>query len=96
MVLVMLTDAPFWDALMFDGIDDVNVEAVTAVFGTVEVVAKAGRGRSVRTAAASRADHCDYLRKPAFALQPFRPGRPPMACRVSKISRTPLSLAKSE
>ncbi|MFJ4907127.1 transposase family protein [Streptomyces sp. NPDC093249] len=43
MVLVMQTDAPFWDSLVFKGIDDVNVEAVTAAFGTVEVVA---RGRA--------------------------------------------------
>ncbi|MET7845087.1 ISL3 family transposase [Streptomyces sp. NPDC005356] len=43
MVLVMQTDAPFWDSLVFDGIDEVEVEAVTAAFGTVEVVA---RGRA--------------------------------------------------
>jgi transposase len=30
MVLVMQTDAPFWDSLVFDGIDDVDVEAVSA------------------------------------------------------------------
>lgn len=41
MVLVMQTDAPFWDSLVFDGIDDVDVEAVTAAFGTV-----VGHGRS--------------------------------------------------
>jgi hypothetical protein len=40
MVLVMQTDAPFWDSLVFDGIDEVDVEAVTAAIGTVEVVAK--------------------------------------------------------
>lgn len=40
MVLVMQTDAPFWDSLGFAGIDDVDVEAVTAGFGTVEVVAR--------------------------------------------------------
>ncbi|MFE2142717.1 ISL3 family transposase [Streptomyces sp. NPDC059456] len=39
MVLVMQTDAPFWDSLVFDGIHDVDVVAVTAAFGTVEVVA---------------------------------------------------------
>ncbi|MFE2552331.1 hypothetical protein ACFXGI_27815 [Streptomyces sp. NPDC059355] len=39
----MQTDAPFWDSLVFEGIDDVDVEAVTAAFGTVEVVA---RGRA--------------------------------------------------
>ncbi|MCQ6246131.1 ISL3 family transposase [Streptomyces malaysiensis] len=39
----MQTDASFWDSLVFDGIDDVDVEAVTAAFGTVDVVA---RGRA--------------------------------------------------
>ncbi|MEU3938025.1 ISL3 family transposase, partial [Streptomyces sp. NPDC029044] len=39
----MQTDAPFWDSLVFDGIDEVDVEAVTAAFGTVEVAA---RGRT--------------------------------------------------
>ncbi|MEU8461766.1 transposase family protein [Streptomyces sp. NPDC029003] len=43
----MQTDAPFWDLLVFDGIDDVDVEAVTAAFGTVEVVA---RGRAAGAA----------------------------------------------
>ncbi|MFI5689728.1 transposase family protein [Streptomyces sp. NPDC051636] len=47
MVLVMQTDAPFWDSLVFDGTDDVDVEAVSAAFGTVEVVA---RGRATGTA----------------------------------------------
>lgn len=36
-VLVMQADAPFWDLLVFDGIDHVDVEAVTAVFGTVDI-----------------------------------------------------------
>ncbi|MFD7611337.1 transposase family protein [Streptomyces sp. NPDC059828] len=36
----MQTDASLWDSLVFDGIDDVDVEAVTAAFGTVEVVAR--------------------------------------------------------
>lgn len=44
MVLVMQIDASFWDSLVFDGIDEVEVEAVAAAFGTVEVVA---RGRAV-------------------------------------------------
>ncbi|MFD3838848.1 hypothetical protein ACFWWC_21725 [Streptomyces sp. NPDC058642] len=39
MVLVMQTDALFWDSLVFHGIDDVDVEAVTAAFGRVEVAA---------------------------------------------------------
>ncbi|MET7853791.1 ISL3 family transposase [Streptomyces avermitilis] len=42
----MQTDAPFWDSLVFDGID-VDVETVTAAFGTVEVVA---RGRATEAA----------------------------------------------
>ncbi|MFD9465445.1 transposase family protein [Streptomyces sp. NPDC060027] len=40
----MQIDASFWDSLVFDGIDEVEVEAVAAAFGTVEVVA---RGRAV-------------------------------------------------
>ncbi|MFF0561755.1 transposase family protein [Streptomyces sp. NPDC004266] len=47
MVLVMRTDAPFWESLMFAGIEEVDVEAVTAAFGTVEVEA---RGRSAEAA----------------------------------------------
>lgn len=47
MVLAMQTDAPFWDSLVFEGIDEVNVEAVTAAFGTVEVAA---RGRAAAAA----------------------------------------------
>ncbi|WP_331727218.1 ISL3 family transposase (plasmid) [Streptomyces sp. NBC_00161] len=43
----MQTDAPFWESLVFDGIDDVDVEAVTAGFGTAEVVA---RGRAASSA----------------------------------------------
>ncbi|MGW1930637.1 ISL3 family transposase [Streptomyces sp. NPDC001919] len=39
----MQTDALFWDSLVFAGIDEVEVEAVTAAFGTVEVVV---RGRT--------------------------------------------------
>ncbi|MFG2425282.1 ISL3 family transposase [Streptomyces sp. NPDC048448] len=43
----MQTDAPFWDSLVFAGIDDVDVEAVTAALGTVEVAA---RGRAAGSA----------------------------------------------
>ncbi|MFE9859194.1 ISL3 family transposase [Streptomyces sp. NPDC005780] len=43
----MQTDAPFWDSLVFDGIDDVDVEAVSAAFGTGEVMA---RGRTAGAA----------------------------------------------
>ena len=42
MVLVMQIDTPFWDSLVFEGIDDVDVEAASAAFGTVEVVARPG------------------------------------------------------
>ncbi|MFD7788147.1 hypothetical protein ACFV4Q_34405 [Streptomyces nojiriensis] len=47
MVLVMQTDAPFWDSLVFAGIDEVDVEAVMAAFGTVEAAA---RGRAAGSA----------------------------------------------
>ncbi|MER7220439.1 MULTISPECIES: hypothetical protein [Streptomyces] len=51
----MQTDAPFWDSLVFDGIDDVDVEAVTAAFGTVEVAREAvPPALPVRTAAVFR------------------------------------------
>ncbi|MFB7552915.1 hypothetical protein [Streptomyces sp. NPDC056154] len=36
----MQTDMLFWDSLVFEGIDDVGVEAATAAFGTVEVTAQ--------------------------------------------------------
>ncbi|WP_405803600.1 hypothetical protein OG729_00880 [Streptomyces sp. NBC_00210] len=39
-VLVMQAEVSFWDSLLFDGIDDLVVEAVTADFGTVDVVAR--------------------------------------------------------
>ena len=44
---VMQTNASFWDSLVFDGIDDVDVEAVAVAFGTVGVVA---RGRAAGAA----------------------------------------------
>ncbi|MCX4538756.1 ISL3 family transposase [Streptomyces sp. NBC_01669] len=43
----MQADTSFWDSLVFDGIDEVDVEAVTAAFGTIEVVA---RGRAAGAA----------------------------------------------
>ncbi|MFD5411614.1 hypothetical protein [Streptomyces nojiriensis] len=43
----MQTDAPFWDSLVFAGIDEVDVEAVMAALGTVEVAA---RGRATGSA----------------------------------------------
>ncbi|WP_328296944.1 transposase family protein [Streptomyces sp. NBC_00435] len=36
----MLTDAWFWGSIVFEGVDDVDVAAVMAAFGTVEVVAR--------------------------------------------------------
>ncbi|MGW1376137.1 transposase family protein [Streptomyces sp. NPDC002446] len=50
----MQTDMLFWESLVFDGIDDVDVEAATAAFGTVEVTA---RGR----AAAATCPDCGHL-----------------------------------
>lgn len=47
MVLVMQIDALFLDSLAFEGIDEVEVEAATAAFGTVEAVV---RGRAVAAA----------------------------------------------
>ncbi|MFE9776527.1 transposase family protein [Streptomyces sp. NPDC005775] len=43
----MQTHAPFRDSLVFEGIDNVEVEAARAAFGTVEVVA---RGRAAGSA----------------------------------------------
>lgn len=58
-VLVMQSDASFWDSLVFDGIDNVDVEAVSAAFGTVDVTAR-GRGpvRHVGTAAPLLGPRC--------------------------------------
>ncbi|MFJ5546456.1 hypothetical protein [Streptomyces sp. NPDC093225] len=38
------TDAVLWGPLVFEGLDDVEVEAVSAAFGTVEVVARGRAG----------------------------------------------------
>ncbi|WP_329538678.1 hypothetical protein [Streptomyces sp. NBC_01358] len=43
----MQADALFWNSLVFAGIEEVKVEAVTAAFDTVEVVA---RGRAAAAA----------------------------------------------
>ncbi|MFJ8948306.1 ISL3 family transposase [Streptomyces sp. NPDC102395] len=43
----MQTETLFWDSLVFEGIEEVEVEAITAAFGTVEVVAS---GRAVAVA----------------------------------------------
>jgi len=53
MVLVVQTDAPLWDSRVFEGIGDVDVEAVSTAFGTVEVVA---RGREAGAVCPLRAD----------------------------------------
>ena len=42
-VQVMEADAPPWETLVFDGIDDVDVVKVTVAFGAVDIVAR-GRG----------------------------------------------------
>jgi len=42
-VLVMQADKTFWDSLVFDGMDDVDVEEVTAAIGTIDILA---RGRA--------------------------------------------------
>ncbi|WP_328504773.1 transposase family protein [Streptomyces sp. NBC_00457] len=36
----MQADSSFWDSLLFDGIDDVDIEAVNAVFSAVDAVAR--------------------------------------------------------
>jgi transposase len=46
MALVMQSDALIWDSLVFAGIGKVDVEAVTAVFGTVEAAARGRAGGS--------------------------------------------------
>ncbi|BBC30454.1 IS6 family transposase [Streptomyces graminofaciens] len=56
-VLVMQADTTFWDSLVFDGIDGLEVEAVTAVFGTVDVAA---RGRA---AGAACPDCCRFSKR---------------------------------
>ncbi|MFD7541577.1 transposase family protein [Streptomyces sp. NPDC059819] len=40
----MQTNALLWGPLVFEGIDDVEIAAVTAAFGTVEVVARGHAG----------------------------------------------------
>ncbi|MFD5520705.1 hypothetical protein [Streptomyces sp. NPDC127066] len=62
----METDALFWDSLVFDGIDEVDVEAVIVAFGAVDVVGRGlhswqGLGRAVETCVAA---HRDCLRTP--------------------------------
>ncbi|MFF7947685.1 ISL3 family transposase [Streptomyces griseorubiginosus] len=50
----MQADAPFWKALVFDGIDEVDVEQVAAAFGKVEIVARGSK------AGAACPDCCHY------------------------------------
>ncbi|MFI2433620.1 hypothetical protein [Streptomyces sp. NPDC018693] len=40
----MQIDAPLWNSLVFEGIDEVKAEAVTAAFDTIEVVARGRAG----------------------------------------------------
>ena len=49
-VLVMQADITFWDSLVFDGMDDVDVEEVTAAFGTIDILAR-GRAAGARVRA---------------------------------------------
>lgn len=61
----MQANLSFWDLLVFDGIDDVDVEAVTAAFGTVDVTAR-GRAISAECPACSRSSnrvHDSYQRR---------------------------------
>lgn len=58
----MRTDAPLWDSLVFDGIDDVDVEAVTVAFNMVEVVAR-GRPKCPDCARFSDRVHDRYHRR---------------------------------
>ncbi|MFJ8996157.1 hypothetical protein ACIRQH_37860 [Streptomyces sp. NPDC102279] len=51
----MQTDALFWDLLVFEGIDEVEVEAVMVAFDTVDGWREVPRSRwYVRTVASSR------------------------------------------
>ena len=52
----MQTDALFSKTLVFDGIDEMDVEKVTAVFGTIDIVAKG------RTPGATCPDCGSFLR----------------------------------
>jgi hypothetical protein len=57
MVLVMQTDAPFWDSLVFDGVDDVDAEAVRPRSARSRWSREAAPpDLHVRTAAASRTE----------------------------------------
>jgi hypothetical protein len=67
-VLVMQADKTFWNSLVFNGIDDVDVDSVTAAFGTVDVTA---RGRAA--SAACPAPLPDAQRKGMPAPTPVAP-----------------------
>ena len=65
-MLVMQADASFWDSLVFAGIDDVDVGAVTAASGAIDVMA---RGRAAGAACPdcgrfSDRVHYSYQRRP--------------------------------
>lgn len=57
-VLVMQPDVSFWESLVFDGLDGLDVEVVTVAFGTVEVVA---RGRVAGVACPDRGRFSDRV-----------------------------------
>jgi hypothetical protein len=44
----MQAHSSFWDLLMFDRIDDVDIGAATAVFGTVDILAIGPAAGAVR------------------------------------------------
>ncbi|WP_240496496.1 transposase family protein [Streptomyces torulosus] len=61
----MQADSSFWDLLVFSGIDDMGVEAVTAAVGTVDVTAR-GRAASAACPDCSRSSnrvHDSYQRR---------------------------------
>ncbi|MEV0177242.1 hypothetical protein AB0I00_39860 [Streptomyces sp. NPDC050803] len=62
----MQTDAPFWKTLVFDGVDAVDVEKVTAAFGTIGIAVK-GRAMGAGSAA-RRAERRDPAEGPALRL----------------------------
>ncbi|MCG7210151.1 ISL3 family transposase [Streptomyces arenae] len=61
----MQTDAVFWKTLLFDGIDEVDVEKVTAAFGTIDIVAKGHTAGAVCPDCGRRSErvHGSYQRR---------------------------------
>ncbi|MFH8624733.1 hypothetical protein ACH4A8_23075 [Streptomyces vietnamensis] len=68
----MQTDAPFWDSLLFDGIDDVEVEAVSAGFVHFQAVYRTCAAGGIRRTIPDKADQARNRRKLGS-----RGGRPP-------------------